>query len=1222
MSTNAETGDRRTADLQRLTVAALIPLMALGLQWAFWIAIQPHVWLLFYPAVFFSSWVGGLRGGLVATGLSTGLVWYFFIPPQFSFALQRPMALVSIATFAGMGVLFSFFHGRLRKANQQATEAFAAVQSLNDQLEARILARTADLQKTNESLLDNRARLDAALASMADAVFISDTQGRFIEFNEAFATFHKFSSKAECAKTLAEYPVFLDVFLPNGDLAALEQWAVPRALRGETVANAEYTLRRKDTGETWVGSYSFAPIRNQDGVIVGAVVTGRDITERRRVEQELRASVSRLKVAGRMGRFGAWSVKLADGRVQWSEEVAAIHETPPEFSPSLTEGLAFYAPEWRERISTVFDACARDGKPYDEEMQIITARGQRVWVRTIGEAVRDAAGTVIAVQGAFQDITARKRLEESLLESERKYTLLFEKSAIPTVLLRLPEVVIVEVNEACERLTGFTRQEMSGRTAVEVGLTNKDARQEAISRFAHQGALEGLEMRLSTKSGGERIVVSNTNPVQIGVQMHALTTMQDITERKQAEEALRESEARLRLSVQSANIGLWDWNLKTNTVYFSPEWKRQIGCRDDEISNLFEEWQRRVHPDDLEPMLQKVRDYVAAPQGRHEVEFRFQHKDGSYRWIYAIADMLRAADGTPVRMLGCHLDITERKRAEEALQESEAKFRTLADFVPQMVWMCTPDGLNIYFNQRWVDYTGMSLDESCGRGWNTPFHGDDKQRAWDAWNHAVATGEAYQVESRLRAADGSYRWFLMQGRPLRNASGTVVKWFGTCTDIEEMKQAAAALCRQSERLRNLHDIDRAVLQAVESPERIAQAALQRLRKLLACQRASVGIFDLAKKEVRVFAAEATRETIVQTGKVLAEDAYGDLEVLRQGSAEILEDTAQVKSPSAVAQILQAEGVRSSLTLPLVSERGLIGALNVGWETPRAVTSEEQEIAGEVAGLIALAIQQARLLQETKFHAGELEQRVRERTVQLESANKELEAFSYSVSHDLRAPLRHVQGYVEMLTREAGGQLSDKARRFMKTIGDASAEMGVLIDDLLEFSRMGRTEMCEARVDLEALVRETVRELEPATRERSIIWETSPLPAVQGDSAMLKQVLANLLGNAVKYTRPRDPAKIEIGCAGAEDERTVLYVRDNGVGFDPQYVDKLFGVFQRLHRADEFEGTGIGLASVRRIIARHGGRTWAEGNLNAGATFYFTLKMAPAGEPSQRTGEEP
>ena len=225
-------------------------------------------------------------------------------------------------------------------------------------------------------------------------------------------------------------------------------------------------------------------------------------------------------------------------------------------------------------------------------------------------------------------------------------------------------------------------------------------------------------------------------------------------------------------------------------------------------------------------------------------------------------------------------------------------------------------------------------------------------------------------------------------------------------------------------------------------------------------------------------------------------------------------------------------------------------------------------------------------------------------------NQELEAFSYSVSHDLRAPLRHIHGYVEMLRAATDGQLSDKALRYLRTIGDASLEMAELIDDLLAFSRVGRAEINGTSLDLNELVQDVIRGLEMAITGRSLVWQIAPQPAVIGDASLLKQVLTNLVDNALKYTRTRDPARIEIGCAGEEAGRAVLFVRDNGVGFDMQYAHKLFGVFQRLHRPEEFEGTGIGLATVRRIVGRHGGRVWAEGTLNEGATFYLTLELAP------------
>lgn len=384
-------------------------------------------------------------------------------------------------------------------------------------------------------------------------------------------------------------------------------------------------------------------------------------------------------------------------------------------------------------------------------------------------------------------------------------------------------------------------------------------------------------------------------------------------------------------------------------------------------------------------------------------------------------------------------DVTVERRAQRALRESEARFRGMAETMPQVVWTARPDGERTYYNSRWFDYTGQAKDEALGRGWQAMLHPDDREDTVRQWMHAVQTGGSPTMTYRLRRRDGVYRWHVGRAAPLRNESGDIMMWVGTATDIDDARRGQEML-----------------------------------------------------------------------------------------------------------------------------------------ETLNA----------------------------------ELEQRVRARTAELEAANQELEAFSYSVSHDLRAPLRHVQGYVEMLSRAAEGQLSEQSRRYLTIIKDATVEMGNLIDDLLSFSRMARIHMSEGGVSLDDLVRETIAGLELSTRGRDITWQLSPLPSAIGDVSMLKQVFANLIGNAVKYTSGRAQARIEIGCDGEEDGRRIFFVRDNGAGFDMRYAHKLFGVFQRLHRADEFEGTGIGLATVRRIISRHGGRTWAEGQVNQGATFYFTLRTEP------------
>ncbi|OLE21166.1 MAG: hypothetical protein AUI36_34515 [Cyanobacteria bacterium 13_1_40CM_2_61_4] len=226
--------------------------------------------------------------------------------------------------------------------------------------------------------------------------------------------------------------------------------------------------------------------------------------------------------------------------------------------------------------------------------------------------------------------------------------------------------------------------------------------------------------------------------------------------------------------------------------------------------------------------------------------------------------------------------------------------------------------------------------------------------------------------------------------------------------------------------------------------------------------------------------------------------------------------------------------------------------------------------------------------------------------ELAAVNQELEAFSYSVSHDLRAPLRHVTGFASMLQQSVGDRLGDNETRQLKKIIDAASRMGRLIDDLLAFSRMGRTALDRRRISLDAVVHDALQELQDAGTDREITWAIRPLPHVYGDPAMLRLVLVNLLSNAVKYTKGRAPATVEVGVEDGTAEETIVYVRDNGAGFDMQYAHKLFGVFQRLHSSDDFEGTGIGLANVRRIVQRHGGRVWAEGVVDSGATFFFSL----------------
>jgi signal transduction histidine kinase len=299
-------------------------------------------------------------------------------------------------------------------------------------------------------------------------------------------------------------------------------------------------------------------------------------------------------------------------------------------------------------------------------------------------------------------------------------------------------------------------------------------------------------------------------------------------------------------------------------------------------------------------------------------------------------------------------------------------------------------------------------------------------------------------------------------------------------------------------------------------------------------------------------------------------------------------------------IASAWALSRTITRPLQSLTEAAVAIARG-DYSGVVEVRTQDEVGSLAGAFNTMV--VRLLDSER----DLEQKVQQRTEELQAANKELESFSYSVSHDLRAPLRHIHGFTDLLKmRVASSNLDAEGHRYIKTISESASQMGRLVDDLLAFSKMGRSEMRTTRVNLEQIVDDVRRELSSETEGRVIHWHNGNLPEASGDPAMLRIVLMNLISNALKYTRTRPEARIELGTSNGVPNQIVVFVRDNGVGFDMKYSNKLFGVFQRLHRAEEFEGTGIGLASVQRIINRHGGKIWAEGVVDNGATFYFSL----------------
>lgn len=584
-------------------------------------------------------------------------------------------------------------------------------------------------------------------------------------------------------------------------------------------------------------------------------------------------------------------------------------------------------------------------------------------------------------------------------------------------------------------------------------------------------------------------------------------------------------------------------------------------------------------------------------------EIRNRAKDGGYYWVDTTIVPFVGADGRITQFVAIRADITERKRVEETLHLEKERLRMATTAAAMGVWDWNVKTGAVKWDERMFSFYGIPVTL-------------DGLVPYEAWRATLLPGEVQEQEAILqatvescgrserefhvvRASDQSLRVLKAAELAIAGGDGQTERVVGVNLDITEQR------ARENElRVRTALAEFQAALGRVLTENQDLQQCLQK------CARLMVESLDAAF--VRIWTLnEDTQELELEASAGLYTHLDGPHGRVPVGKFKI-GLIALERKPHLTNQVIgdprvgdqawaQREGMVAFAGYPLLLEGRVLGVIGMFARHP--FPENDLKAIASVVDSISLAVQNHRAATRVK----QLNASLVSRASELEAANKELESFSYSVSHDLRAPLRHVHGYVEMLTRATQGQLTPKAERYLRTITEASEEMGQLIDDLLSFSRMGRAAMREERLNMDQLVEQTILGLEMAVRGRNIVWEIAPLPEAAGDPAMLKQVLSNLIGNAVKYSRQRDPAKIEIGRSGDENGRHVYFVRDNGAGFDMKYADKLFGVFQRLHRAEEFEGTGIGLATVRRILSRHGDRIWTEAEPDRGATFYFTLK---------------
>ena len=430
----------------------------------------------------------------------------------------------------------------------------------------------------------------------------------------------------------------------------------------------------------------------------------------------------------------------------------------------------------------------------------------------------------------------------------------------------------------------------------------------------------------------------------------------------------------------------------------------------------------------------------------------------------------------------------------------------------------------------------------------------------------------------------------------------VARQFGS---LIERKRSEDSLLRYAQRMETMRDIDEGIL-AARSPEMTAQAALRHVPDLLPCSRASVIVFDFPKSEGVVLAAYTQHETKVGPGVKLSIAEFGDVEGLRDGTVLVVHDTAAEKNVPPLFQFMCAEGARCYANIPLRAREQLIGALSICADSPNVFDDEHLQIAREVARPLAIAIEQSRLSEYVEKTAEDLRARVAQRTAELEEINTALETFCFSISHDLRAPLRAIQGFAHKLLEDCAPDLNEKGHGYTNRIIAASRRMDTLIQDLLEYSRLSRTDLHFRQVNLVSLIAEVRFQLEMEIRERGAhILVSGPMPSLVSHRATLVQIISNLITNGMKFVAPGVTPRVRIWAE--ENARVVrLYVEDNGIGIEADKCERIFHIFERLHGVETYPGTGIGLAIVRKGAERLGGRAGVDSILNGGSTFWIEL----------------
>jgi PAS domain S-box-containing protein len=914
---------------------------------------------------------------------------------------------------------------------------------------------------------------------------------------------------------------------------------------------------------------TYQPYRNNDGVITGVLALLQDTTESVRAKKALEESEAKFRsvienAPAAIGLFVGRNLVIESPNQTFVDIVGKgwgivgkpLREAMPEL---ITEGQPYLQ---------ILDDVFTTGKAFSTPGSLVKIVQQGVltsrYYSFTYSPLYNADGKVWAILDIAIDVTEQIEAQQAITESEKQFRD-FSNNIQNLAWIADGEGWIYWYNQRWYDYTGTTLEEMQGWGWEKVHHPDHIERVVAFVKEAWSKPQPWeLTFPLRGADGVYRWFLTRAVPVldDEGKITRWIGTNTNIHEQKMAQQAIAESEARFRTLANDTPAFLFTADADTNLSFVNRQWLEFVGLEEKE--GFGKSWERVTHPDDIGPMYAIYLDAVANKKSYH-FEIRQKNIAGEYRWILWNGIPRLDANGDLLGIVGIGIDVTEQKRVQELVQASEARFRQMADLVPQILWTARPDGSVDYYNKRWYQYTGVAED-SGNEEWTPFIHPDDQTQMISVWTESIQTGKAYQFEFRLKeAATGHYRWFMAKAVPVRDEAGRLVKWFGATYDIHEQKLIEEILKENEARFRSLAN---------------------------------------AMPQV-VWVAESNGEVMYYNDQVVQfEGAYqlADGNWAWQGMMhpEDVEATAQAWNDAiASGSVYEME------------HRIKIRGDGYRWFLSRAIPQVDE--TGQVQKWYGTATD----IHDQKTFMEKLEEEVAQRTKDLQRSNEDLQQFAHVASHDLKEPVRKVRTFSNRLRDEFGTGLPDKANTYLEKIESAASRMYAMIDGVLAYSSLGGIEQVREEVDLNKTIAQIQNDLEVVISGKGATLQYGRLPVVSGYALLLYQLFYNLMNNSLKFSKAGVPPLITIAAQSplpgelkanglSEGNWVRISITDNGIGFSPAYRHRIFQTFSRLNSKDKFEGTGLGLALCKKIVERHGGAIWAEGEEGKGAEFVMIL----------------